>query len=285
MKRFLITIVIVGLSGAIVYGTSHPGLFSRWQLQAQQFLASQQLFGQAEMLLPRPLRQLEKINGGTLTIAGVIENTNQQRVAAGFDPLVENQDLDRVAARKLADMFEQQYFEHVNPQGIGPSDLAKAEGYQYIVVGENLALGNFKDDKALVEAWMNSPGHRANILHKGFQEIGVAVGQGMFEGHRTWLAVQSFGTPLAVCPSPSAATAREIEQAKRAIEQLKAELQAEQENLEPDRYASRQDYEQAVRNYNDRVSQLNNQIDRTRSLVERYNQQIRSFNQCIEANG
>ena len=53
-------------------------------------------------------------------------------------------------------------------------------------------------------AWMNSPGHRANILNPHFQEIGVAVGKGMYEGHETWIAVQSFGMPLSACPASDA---------------------------------------------------------------------------------
>src|SRR6185369_15716694 len=119
---------------------------------------------------------------------------------SGLPALKENALLDKAAKKKLDDMFAQQYFEHINPQGKGPSDLAKSVGYDYIAIGENLALGNFKNDAELVQAWMDSPGHRANILNKQYTEIGVAVGQGTYEGKKTWLAVQEFGRPTSSCP-------------------------------------------------------------------------------------
>ena len=63
-------------------------------------------------------------------------------------------------------------------------------------------MGNFKNDQDLVSAWLNSPGHRANILNTRFTEIGTAVLKGFYEGREVWMAVQEFGLPLSSCPNP-----------------------------------------------------------------------------------
>src|SRR5262249_8345343 len=126
-----------------------------------------------------PLRGGDASANVTLTQAGVIKWTNIQRQENGALPaLTVNAKLNESAQLKLKDMFAKQYFEHVSPSGVGPDGLANEVGYAYASIGENLALGNFADDRALVQAWMDSPGHRANILGKSYREIGVAVGKG-----------------------------------------------------------------------------------------------------------
>jgi uncharacterized protein YkwD len=218
-----------------------------------------------ESFLPAPLR-FGGASGGTLTRSGVIKATNGQRVKYGLLPLHENAKLNQDAELKVKDMFEKQYFEHESPTGRGPSDLAEQVGYKYLVVGENLAEGHFKDDEDLVQAWMNSPGHRANILHEQFQEIGVAVGQGQFEGKTVWMAVQSFGTPASVCPGPSAGSQSQIEANKKQIDLLKQEADAAGGNREK---------------YNAIVRQLNQLIEQTQDLVRQYNASVDSYNKCL----
>ncbi|MBI2506980.1 MAG: CAP domain-containing protein, partial [Candidatus Colwellbacteria bacterium] len=126
----------------------------------------------------------------TLTRSGIILETNLQRQQNGSGFLAENSTLDATAAEKANDMCAKQYFAHVSPSGIGAAELADSFGYDYISIGENLALGPFASDAALVEAWMGSPGHRANILNSRFTEIGVGVTKCIFEGSSVWLAVQ-----------------------------------------------------------------------------------------------
>ena len=168
-----------------------------------------------------------------LTVAGVILYTNSERAQNGGLPaLTENSFLDRDAQMKVADMFSKQYFEHVSPTGVGPGDLAKAVGYQYVLVGENLALGDFGSDQGVLTAWMNSPGHRANILNTHYTEIGVAVGKGMYEGRMTWLAVQSFGMPLSACPEISVAVKNQIDANNTEIARLRAALDAKKAQVD-----------------------------------------------------
>jgi len=173
---------------------------------------------------PPPLRAGSAEQGGQLSINGVLLATNEERTDNGAAALRLNSVLNQAAHNKLQDMFAQQYFDHVSPQGKGPADVVDATGYSYIRVGENLALGNFGSDQELVQAWMDSPGHRENILTRGYSEIGIAVGQGMFENKQTWIAVQTFGTPASVCAAVDTDLKKNIEDKQLATETLQQEL-------------------------------------------------------------
>lgn len=242
------------------------------------------------VVAPTPLRVTAQATTTTvpasssaLTVHGVIEYTNGARSQnGGFPALVENDLLDRDAQLKLADMFAKQYFEHVSPTGVGPADLAKTVGYAYILVGENLALGDFGSDQGVVTAWMNSPGHRANILNTHYQEIGVAVGKGMYEGRETWLAVQSFGMPLSACPQVSAATKAQIDTNNIQIAGLRAQLDAKKAQIDATPMND-PNYNVYVNEFNTLVPEYNALVESNRALVASYNASVQSFNDCINA--
>ena len=136
-----------------------------------------------------------------LNATSILAYTNAQRYKEHIPLLSTNALLSDVARKKMIDLFARQYFAHESPTGDSVSDLAHDAGYEYIVVGENLALGDFGSSKAVVDAWMNSPGHKKNILSKSYSEIGIAVGRSMYKGRYTWIAVQSFGFPKSGCPN------------------------------------------------------------------------------------
>lgn len=231
-----------------------------------------------------PLRGRQEANDAYLTRVGTINWTNEHRKQNGLGSLKENSELNRAAQLKLKDMFDRQYFEHISPTGKGPGDLAKAASYEYISVGENLAMGNFKDDKELVQAWMDSPGHRANILNAKFMEIGVAVGQGVFEGKTTWLAVQEFGKPLSSCPAVDASLKNQIQNLEAETGQMEAELTAAKKALDEEDPKTKQEYEdhnRRVAEYNDLVKIYNNKIDQLKLAVTQYNAQVRAYNDCL----
>lgn len=241
-----------------------------------------------EISLPPPLRvgtsARQPAPEVVLTRTGVINWTNAERKQNGLAPLVENQKLNQAAAFKLADMFQNQFFAHESPTGEGAADLVKSANYEFVSVGENLALGNFESDKALVEAWMNSPGHRANILSKNFQEIGVAVGKGKFEGQETWLAVQIFAKHLSACPQPDQNLKIGVESSQKQIDKLAAsanQLRAELESSEPKNRKEFGEYNQRVDEYNALAKQINTLIESTKLLIDRYNFQVRVLNQCV----
>jgi len=232
---------------------------------------------------PPPLRAKDSAIGANLTRSGVILATNSERAKGGKSALVENKELNAAAMAKVDDMFKRQYFAHVSPSGTVAGDLAKAEGYVAISVGENLASGNFKGDAALVQAWMDSPGHRANILRGSFEEIGVAVKKGMFEGHETWLAVQIFGRPRSSCPETNKELAAEIVIKKEDITSYELKLGAKKSELDSADKSDREAYNQKVEEYNRLVAEYNQMIAELKGMVELYNQEVRVVNQCIEA--
>jgi len=174
-----------------------------------------------QIVTPPPLRAIEEAPESFLTQAGVIKRTNLQREKYGLPPLKESPELNASAVIKTQDMLAKQYVSHLSPLGEGVADLVKRVGYQFIDLGENLALGNFQDDEILVQGWMDSPGHQANILSLQYQEIGAAVLRGELEGKITWLAVQHFGLPLAACPQPSEAILAKIETNKLSLKNWK----------------------------------------------------------------
>ncbi len=275
------TLILIGL---IV------GLFLGWPEKIQKWLGSTD-FGSrvisytSEENFPAPLRGLLDSSAKSyLTKQGVIDETNKQRANNGNTPLHENARLDKAAEAKVDDMFAQQYFEHKSPDGKMPADLAHAQGYDFVVVGENLALGNFENDKALVEAWMNSPGHRANILHSSYQEIGVAVKKGQFEGKTVWLAVQEFGTPLSNCPGADLSLKAQIDTNRANIAALQSSLSQEKADLNSNRYSNREEYNAAVAVYNNNVNKVNALINETQKLVTQYNSSVNQFNSCLETN-
>lgn len=236
------------------------------------------------VLAPGPLRAVQTpVVSSSLTISGVIDYTNKARTENGGLPaLTENFLLNQDAQMKLSDMFTKQYFEHVSPAGIGPAELAQKVGYAYVVVGENLALGDFGSDQGVVTAWMNSPGHRANILNTHYQEIGVAVAKGMYEGRMTWLAVQSFGMPLSACPASDPALKAQIDANNLTITNLRAELDAKKALLDATPQTD-PNYNNYVNDFNTLVPQFNALVEANRIAVENYNAGVQAFNTCINA--
>ncbi|MFA5997725.1 MAG: CAP domain-containing protein [Candidatus Paceibacterota bacterium] len=235
------------------------------------------------VVAPGPLRAIVTPSTKTsaLTVQGVIEHTNYQRaINGGLPALTENSFLDRDAQLKLDDMFNKQYFEHVSPTGVGPADLAATVGYQYVVVGENLALGDFEGDAGVVTAWMNSPGHRANILNTHYQEIGVAVGQGMYEGRKTWLAVQAFGMPISACPAIDANLKTKIAENNATIAGLKAQLDAKKAQIDATPQSDA-NYNVYVNEFNALIPTYNNLVETNRFNVTTYNGGVQAFNACI----
>ncbi len=130
-----------------------------------------------------------------LTKTTLIQLTNQERQAMGLTTLKENPELDQAAQQKAQDMLAQDYFSHWSPTGVSPWYWFKEAGYSYQLAGENLAIG-FLDSEEVVNAWLNSPSHRANLVNSGFQETGMAVLKGDFQGSETTVVVQLFGSPI-----------------------------------------------------------------------------------------
>ena len=102
----------------------------------------------------------------------VIRLVNVERAKAGLKALTEDWELSRVARYKSQDMHDLRYFSHTSPTYGSPFDMMKAFGIRYRTAGENIAMG-YRTPAAVVQGWMNSPGHRANILNASYTKIGV----------------------------------------------------------------------------------------------------------------
>lgn len=271
-KKFLALLIFLGLGAYLIYGNFFKSSISELPNYTLKVEKAAKSPAKKEIVAPAPLRAKKEAPTAdiNLTAAGVLAWTNQERARAGLPDLLPRSKLSASALAKVRDMFNKQYFAHESPTGEGVGDLVEKEGYEYIVVGENLALGNFEGDKVLVAAWMASPGHRANILGDRYKEIGIAVGRGIFEGRETWLAVQHFGLPLSACPKPDENLKSGIESFEAQINDLSIKASAFRTELKVDEY-------------NTLAKQINSLIEQVKGVIAVYNQQIKMFNQCVGA--
>lgn len=102
----------------------------------------------------------------------VVELTNQERRKQGLADLKIDTELSRVAKTKSKDMQEKNYFSHTSPTYGSPFDMMRDFGISYNAAAENIAQGQ-RTAEEVVQAWMNSSGHRANILNGNYTHIGV----------------------------------------------------------------------------------------------------------------
>jgi uncharacterized protein YkwD len=108
---------------------------------------------------------------------------NRERAQRGLPPLGQNALLDAASTEHSQDMVRRNYFEHATPDGRSVGDRLRAIGYQRGVsasAGENIAYGVGEESTpaSIVQAWMHSPGHRADILRPAFTEIGIGIALG-----------------------------------------------------------------------------------------------------------
>jgi uncharacterized protein YkwD len=124
--------------------------------------------------------------------AEVVRLVNVERAKKNDCPALTVDDRLTAAARKhSADMAARDYFDHTTPEGVDFATRISDEGYRWSGAAENIAKGQ-RDAAAVMDAWMNSPGHQANILTCGYRNIGVGVA---YDAHNTPLWTQDFGTP------------------------------------------------------------------------------------------
>ncbi|MFD4575420.1 CAP domain-containing protein [Streptomyces sp. NPDC058417] len=116
-------------------------------------------------------------SGLARTEAEVLHLTNRERARAGLRPLAVDARLGVAARAYSTDMAERAFYDHVSPEGTRPWDRAAAAGAAHRSIGENIACGQ-RSAAEVVEGWMNSPGHRANILKPDFTHLGVGYAGG-----------------------------------------------------------------------------------------------------------
>jgi len=116
-----------------------------------------------------------------MTSAAVLDAMNARRAEMGLAPLREDPRLDKAAQDRIRDMEELGYWSHVAPDGRPPFIWLRLRNYDYRAAGENLAAG-FDTTDLMVQSWMESEGHRANIMSMAFQDCGIAIIDGSTKG-------------------------------------------------------------------------------------------------------
>lgn len=158
------------------------------------FLIAGAVIFSLELVKAVPLFQNVLGFASAISVEEVVAQTNEQRAQAGLPALQFNAQLAAAARAKGEDMFSKQYWAHTSPTGVQPWSFIHTAGYNYSVAGENLAR-DFETTPTMMQAWMDSPTHKANIVNTKYKEIGIAVINGQLEGYDTTLVVQMFGTP------------------------------------------------------------------------------------------
>lgn len=299
-KKYSIAIIVLVLVILIVVVTNIPKLFDFLNAEkvASYYVALDNGYT-AKLKLP-------SISRKALTGNAIVTLTNKARAANGLPPLTENHLLNSIAESRARDMLENQYFDHVSPTGQQASDLAERVGYHYKIIAENIGTGDFLNNQKIVDGWMQSPGHRENILSTEVREIGAAVLKGKMKRSVTYVAVQIFGlqsppVSKSICVSPSDnllhdidVKKAEIESLQDQLERLKNELETEKEAIETDQKHTYDD-DQKIHKLNIRINSFNeksrwyNKVAEeakaksvvTESMINEYNRLIQIYNECI----
>ncbi|HEX8619996.1 MAG TPA: CAP domain-containing protein [Thermoanaerobaculia bacterium] len=119
-----------------------------------------------------------------ITVENVLRLMNEYRAGAALPALASDPRLMRAANDRMRHMEEESFWAHRSPDGMSPFTWVTVREYEFRSVGENLASG-FETARLLVDAWMESPGHRANILSRDFEDCGIAIIDGSTKGPAT----------------------------------------------------------------------------------------------------
>lgn len=150
----------------------------KYQMGVQEIINTNPEIENPNLIYPNqkikvPLKSKEE----TTTETQILSLVNNERSKVGIKPLVLNWELSRVAKIKCQDMINNNYFSHQSPTYGSPFDMMKKFGISYRSAGENIAAGQ-KTPQEVMNAWMNSSGHRANILSSNYSELGVGKQNG-----------------------------------------------------------------------------------------------------------
>ena len=161
----------------------------------------------------------------------LVDLANGDRISSGNIAILNTSTLlEQAAQLKANDMATRGYFAHVSPDGKDPWYWFGQAGYEFAYAGENLAV-NFSESVDVNNAWINSPGHKANILNDKFTEIGIATAKGVYKGKETIFVVQMFGRPLSNSSAiaQSSVLPEEIEEIEETEETEETTILAETE--------------------------------------------------------
>lgn len=169
------------LSHTVVSGDTMWKLAVQYQVGTSEIIQANPQVSNPNLIYPGQVLQIPQLDSTVTSYeAEVIRLVNEIRQENGLKPLTANWELSRVARYKSQDMVDNKYFSHTSPTYGSPFQMIKAFGLSYRSAGENIAMG-YATPQAVVNGWMNSSGHRANILNASYTQIGVGyVAQGHY---------------------------------------------------------------------------------------------------------
>ena len=186
MKKFVsvcITLILfsicsLSVSAADVTHTVSKGdtmwkLAVKYQVGVSEIVSANSHISDPNLIYPGQVLTIPQTDSNVLSFENdVVRLVNESRVENGLKALTANWELSRVARIKSQDMVDNRYFSHTSPVYGSPFQMIKAFGLTYRTAGENIAYGQ-RTPQAVVNGWMNSSGHRANILNASYTQIGV----------------------------------------------------------------------------------------------------------------
>ena len=157
----------------VVSGDTMWKIAVKYQVGLSEIKSANAHIANSELIYPGQVLNIPTVDSQVTTYEKeVIRLVNQERTKNGLSPLTEDWQLSRVARFKSQDMKDNKYFSHTSPVYGSPFEMIKNFGISYKSAGENIAKGQATPG-AVVNAWMNSSGHRANILNSTYTKIGV----------------------------------------------------------------------------------------------------------------
>lgn len=181
MKKFIALCAMLAVattsasavSHTVVKGDTMWKLAVKYEVGTSEIIDANPQVSNPNLIYPGQVLTIPQVDSAVLAFESeVIRLVNEQRAQNGLKPLTANWELSRVARYKSQDMVDNRYFSHTSPTYGTPFQMMKAFGLSFRTAGENIAYGQ-RTPQAVVNAWMNSSGHRANILNASYTQIGV----------------------------------------------------------------------------------------------------------------
>lgn len=187
MKKLLVTLLSIvtlilvfsvsalasGVTHTVVHGDSLWKIAVKYQVGLSEIKSANPQIANYDLIYPGQIINIPSTDSSVVNYEKeVVRLVNQERAKNGLSSLTYDWELSRVARYKSQDMKDNNYFSHTSPTYGSPFQMMKSFGITYRTAGENIARG-YKTPEAVVDGWMNSSGHRANILNSSFTRIGV----------------------------------------------------------------------------------------------------------------
>ena len=170
---FYISASAEAVTYTVVKGDSLWKIAVKYEVGLSEILGANPQFTNPDLIYPGDKVYVPLLDIGITSYEQqVIDLVNEQRTKNGLNKLTANWELSRVARYKSQDMHDNKYFSHTSPIYGSPFDMMKSFGISYRTAGENIAQG-YRTPETVVNGWMNSSGHRANILNASYTQIGV----------------------------------------------------------------------------------------------------------------